>query len=521
MNALRATSMETVSPYQRLVITLVVMVCTIMQLLDTTIVNVALPQMKGQLGASPEQISWVLTSYVVAASIFMPLTGFFSDRIGIRNYLLLSIGGFTLTSMLCGLSTTLNQIVLFRILQGVFGAALVPLSQMVLIQLYPIEERARAMSIWGVGIMAGPILGPSLGGWLTENWSWHWTFFINIPVGILLLIMAWITMPSGSTRARRMDWSGFALMAIAVGSLQLILDLGEHRDWFDSSLIRSFVVIGLVGLGGFIWHGLQRSEDPLFDLGIFRDRNFIAAVLMITTMSLGFYGATLLLPLMLVGSLHYSPMITGLLMAPRGVVTIFSTLLAGRLLKFIDDRIVVAIGVVIIAFASIPMTHYNLDTTPFLIMVPGLIQGLGLGFIFVPLSTMAYATLAAHKVPEAAGVFSLIRSMGGSLGIAILAGFTARHAQTAWTQLRAGIQETSPEFQHWQQVTGFDADMAESWKIIAGLLAEQSQMVAYVDAFNLILVVFLLMLPMLLIFRLNKAVVKSADRKIDEPVEAL
>jgi len=505
MSPLRADSMAAVTPQQRLIITLVVMVCTIMQLLDTTIVNVALPHMKGQLGASPEQISWVLTSYVVAASIFMPLTGFFSDRIGVRNYLLVSIAGFTLTSMLCGLATTLQQIVVFRVLQGVFGAALVPLSQMILIQLYPAEERGRAMSIWGVGIMAGPILGPTLGGWLTENWSWHWTFFINVPIGGLLMLLAWLTLPSSTTRLRRMDWTGFALMAGAVAGLQLILDLGERHDWFQSNLLRALLVISLVSLAGFIWRGLNKRDDPLFDLSLFRDRNFVAAVLLITTMSLGFYGATLLVPLMLVGSLDFSPIMTGLLLAPRGLATIFSSLLAGQLMKYVDGRLVVAAGVLIIAAGSYPMTLYSLDTTPFQVMIPGLIQGLGLGLIFVPLSTMAYRSLASHKVPEATGVFSLIRSMGGSVGIAILSAFTARHAQTAWSQLRAGVQETSPSLQSWQYATGFDSDAGEGWKILAGMVAQQSQMVAYIDAFKLILVIFLLMLPLLLLFRGGRA----------------
>ena len=502
MSPLRADSMETVSPRQRTIITLVVMVSTIMQLLDTTIVNVALPHMKGQMGASPEQISWVLTSYVVASSIFMPLTGFFSDRIGLRAYLLVSIAGFTVTSALCGLATTLDQIVLFRVLQGIFGAALVPLSQMILIRLYPIEERGRAMGIWGVGIMAGPILGPSLGGWLTESWSWHWTFFINVPIGALIWLLAWVTLPSSSTRERRMDWTGFALMALAVAGLQLILDLGERHDWMNSNLIRALMVVSLTALVGFIWHGLDGGEDPLFDLGIFRDRNFVAAVLLITTMTLGFYGATLLLPLMLVGSLGFSPMMTGFLMAPRGITTIFSSLLAGRLMGRVDGRLLVAAGTLIIALGSYPMTGYNLETTPLQVMIPGVIQGLGLGLIFVPLSTMAYRTLAAHRVPEATGVFSLIRSMGGSVGIAILSAFTARHAQTAWSQLRGGVNDTEPALRDWQQASGLDGAGGESWRVLAGLLEEQSQMVAYVDAFQFILVIFALMLPMLLVFRI-------------------
>ena len=323
-----------------------------------------------------------------------------------------------------------------------------------------------------------------------------------MPIGALIWLLAWVTLPSSSTRERRMDWTGFALMALAVAGLQLILDLGERHDWMNSNLIRALMVVSLTALVGFIWHGLDGGEDPLFDLGIFRDRNFVAAVLLITTMTLGFYGATLLLPLMLVGSLGFSPMMTGFLMAPRGITTIFSSLLAGRLMGRVDGRLLVAAGTLIIALGSYPMTGYNLETTPLQVMIPGVIQGLGLGLIFVPLSTMAYRTLAAHRVPEATGVFSLIRSMGGSVGIAILSAFTARHAQTAWSQLRGGVNDTEPALRDWQQASGLDGAGGESWRVLAGLLEEQSQMVAYVDAFQFILVIFALMLPMLLVFRI-------------------
>ncbi|MAT51310.1 MAG: MFS transporter [Porticoccaceae bacterium] len=503
MSPLRASSIETLTHQQRLVITTVVMLATLMQLLDTTIVNVALPHIKGQLSATPEQVSWILTSYVVAASIFMPLTGFFSDRFGIRNFLLISIAGFTFTSLLCGMAATLNQMVLFRILQGVFGAALVPLSQMVLILIYPPQERGKAMGIWGVGIMAGPILGPTLGGWLTEQWSWHWTFFINVPIGILLVILAFMTMPTSPAKPRRMDWTGFALMAIAVASLQLILDLGERQDWFESTLLRLLVVSCLASLVGFIWHSLNRKDDPLFNLSIFKDRNFCAAVLIISTMTLGFYGATLLVPLMMVGSLNFNTLTAGLMMAPRGITTIVSSILAGHLLKRVDGRILVGVGALVITLGSVPLTEFSLATTDLQVMLPGVLQGLGLGFIFVPLSTMAYATMAPHLIGEATGVFSLLRSMGGSIGIAFTAAFNARHAQIAWTQLRGEIQPTSPILRQWLDSSGLDSSSPQTWQILALELERQSHMVAYVDAFQYIVWVFLAMLPLLLIFKLK------------------
>src|SRR6218665_1074979 len=259
---------------QRFFLTVAVMASTVMQVLDTTIVNVALPQMQGELGASPDQISWVLTSYLVASAIMMPLTGFFSDRIGRKKYLLISIGGFVIASMLCGIAQNITEIVLFRILQGMFGAALVPLAQAIMVDTYPLEERARAMSIWGMGVMVGPIAGPTVGGWLTETLDWRWTFFINLPVGILSLILAMRYVPDTEKRLRKMDWTGFVLLGLAIGGLQYFLDRGNGDDWFSSTGITVAAIIGVTALLLFLWHSLRGREHPLFSMKIFADRNF-------------------------------------------------------------------------------------------------------------------------------------------------------------------------------------------------------------------------------------------------------
>lgn len=522
MSAWLANSLEEVTPRQRSIITFAVVACTVVQLLDTTIINVALPHMKGQLGASPEQISWVLTSYVVAASIFMPLTGFFSDRLGIRWFLLISIAGFTLTSLLCGLSSTISEIVVFRLLQGVFGAALVPLSQMILMRVYPVAEHGKAMALWGMGIMVGPVMGPSLGGWLTERWSWHWTFFINVPLGIMLLGLVWAVMPNSESRLRRMDWTGFALMALAIASMQLVLDMGQRQDWFSSNMIRSLVVLGVVSFAGFIWHGLSGKDDPIFDLRMFLDRNFTVSVFINGVMAVGFYGTALLLPLMMVEALGFNILITGLVLAPRGVVTIFSSILAGRLLKIMDSRKVLAMGIIFVAAGVYPMTFYNPDTSFVWIIIPSMIQGLGLGMLFVTLSTMVFATLPAKFAGEAAGVYNLTRSLGGSIGIAIVAAFFARHAQMAWGQLRGGVSESSAVLQDWIQSSGLDASQLETWRLLALQLEKQGQMVAYVDGFKLIFVVFISLLPMICLFKLKpemgvdnkKSVSESASQEV-------
>ena len=299
-----------------------VMAATIMQVLDTTIINVALPNMAGQLDATPDNISWVLTSYLIASAIFMPLTGFITDRIGQKRFLLISIAGFVITSALCGMATSLAEMVLFRFLQGVFGAALVPLSQSIMLQIFPGEQRGKAMAIWAMGVMVAPILGPTLGGWLTEYISWRWTFYINLPVGIASFVLAMRYVHDTPTRARRMDWKGFATLALAIGALQLLLDRGNQDDWFSSQTLVFAAIVATISFIFFIVYSLTGKHHPLFDLRIFKDRNFLVASLIMTTIGIGFFGGMVLQSLFLQNFLGYPTFEAGSVhgTARRGIV---------------------------------------------------------------------------------------------------------------------------------------------------------------------------------------------------------
>ncbi|MEJ2346080.1 MAG: DHA2 family efflux MFS transporter permease subunit [Gammaproteobacteria bacterium] len=485
----------------RLLITIAVMSSTVMQVLDTTIVNVALPQMQGQLSATPDQISWVLTSYLVASGVFMPLTGYFTDRMGQRRYLMVSVLGFVITSALCGLSTSLSEIVLFRLLQGVFGASLVPMSQSIMVQTFPLEERGKAMAIWGVGVMVGPILGPTLGGYLTEVLSWRWTFFINLPVGILSLLLTWRVIPDTDKRERNMDWLGLALLTMAIGGLQFVLDRGNQDDWFDSNTIKLAALLSMIGFAAFAYHGLANKSRVLFHLQIFRDRTFTTASILLGVFGLGLYGAMMLQPLMLENLFDYPTLTTGFVMAPRGVASMISMMVVGRLINRVDPRLLISAGIVIFSIGSFAMTRYNLYISPEWVVWPIVIQGLGLGMVFVPLSTLAFSTLPPQYSADAAGIFSLLRTIGSSVGISVVATVLTRHTQTAWNQIGGHITAYNPAVQHYLGRVGLNAGSPLAAPLLGHELARQASMVAFVDCFVLVTWSFILMLPLVFLMK--------------------
>ena len=312
-------------------ITVSIMLATIMQVLDTTIANVALPNMQGSLGAAQDQITWVLTSYIVAAAIMTPVTGWLSDRFGLRELFIVSTAGFVVASMACGFATSLEEMILFRVLQGLFGAALVPLSQTVLLDINPKEEHGRAMAIWGAGIMVGPIIGPTLGGWLTETFNWRFVFFVNLPVGILALAGLIAFLPKSPRRARSFDFFGFAMLSIAIGALQLMLDRGEQVDWFSSA--ETWIYLGLVisGFWAFVLHVTSGREHPFMEPAMFADSNFVTALVLIFMVGVILLAGLALLPPMLQNLFGYPVVTTGMVLAPRGVGTMISMIVVGRL----------------------------------------------------------------------------------------------------------------------------------------------------------------------------------------------
>jgi len=474
---------------------------TVMQVLDTTIVNVALPHMEGQLEATPDQITWVLTSYLVASAIFMPLTGFFTDRMGRKSYLLVSIFGFVVFSALCGLSGSLDQIVVFRLLQGVFGAALVPLSQAILVSVYPAEERGRAMAIWGIGVMIGPILGPTLGGYLTEVLSWRWTFFINLPVGILSYILTLTSVPDTDKRERKMDWPGILYLSASIAAIQFLLDRGNEYGWLDSTRIQLAGVLAVGSFIAFLIHSLGDSPSRLFDPRIFRDRNFMIASLLLAVFGLGMYGSMVMQPLLLENLLHYPTLTTGLVMAPRGIVSAISMIIVGRLITKTSPRILIATGILLSGLGTWAMTRYNLYISEWTVIWPVLIQGAGLGMIYVPLSTVAFATLPRELAPEAAGLFSLTRTIGSSIGISLVTTVFIRHGQMAWNLVGGHITRFGISVSSYLAPLHLAPTSPLGATILVQTLARQSQMIAFNAAFVFITASFVVMLPLVILIQ--------------------
>jgi DHA2 family multidrug resistance protein len=480
-------------------ITLSIMLATIMQALDTTIANVALPHMQGSLQASQDQITWVLTSYIVASAISLPLTGWLCSRWGRRKVFIVSVIGFTIASALCGLSTSLAGIVAARLLQGVFGAALVPLSQAVLLDINPPEKVGQAMAIWGAGIMVGPILGPLLGGWLTENFDWRWVFFINLPVGLFALWGIMRYLPESRPRSERLDIFGFVALSLAIGMLQLFLDRGELLDWFDSWEIKLEAAAALVAFVFFAVHTWTVQGVSFFDRDLLKDRNFVTGLLFAFIVGTILYGTMALLPTFLQTLMDYPVVYTGAVTAPRGIGTMLAMIVVGRLVHRVDVRAIMATGFALTAFSLYQMTSITLQMDSSLIVMSGFIQGLGIGFTFVPLSTATFATLAPRLRNQGTPIFSLLRNIGGSVGISIVQALLTHGSAQAHAQLAATV---SPGNQGLINLPPFLSPATPSG--LAALNAEvtrQAALIGYIDDFSIMMVVTLLAIPLLLLIR--------------------
>lgn len=481
------------------------MSAALMQVLDTTIVNVALPHMQGELGTTSDQISWVLTSYLVSSAICMPLTGYFADVMGRKRFLLLSIAGFVVASGLCGISRDLVEIVAFRLLQGVFGAALVPLSQAIMADAYPPSERGKAMSLWGLGVMVGPVLGPTLGGWLTDVSSWRWTFYINVPVGLLSLFLAYQFVPDTLRKSRRVDWTGFGLLSTGIAGVQYFLDRGNQQDWFAARDIQISAVLGVLGLVAFLAYAMRRQSPAVLDIRIFRDRNFATACLLMLVTGVGLFGGLVVQPILLERLLDYPIVTAGLVMAPRGLATALSMLAVGPLVGRIDARVLIAVGICISAVGSYAMTFYSLDISPIWVIVPMFVQGIGMGLIFVPLATLAYATLDRARSAEAAGIYSLVRTMGGAIGISVVSTVLTRQTQVLWNEIGGHINRYNPALQGYFDRLHLAPTDPHTIAILARQLGVQAEMTAMLDVFKLITWSFILMLPLLFLLRRDRA----------------
>ena len=481
-------------------IVLALMTATVMNALDTTIANVALPHIQGSVSASADQITWVLTSYIVASAIMTPMAGWLSSRFGVKRVLMISITGFTIVSALCGLAGSLSEIVGFRLLQGFFGAAMVPLSQSVLLDIYPKERHGQAMALWGMGSMLAPIMGPALGGWLTENYSWRWVFYINLPFGVLALTVLWLTFRDTLREVpRRLDFVGFASLSLGIGALQLFLDRGEQQDWFNSPEIKIEAALALLG---FWWAAVQTftARQPFISREVLKDRNFLVCTLVAFFLNTLLFANLSLLPPMLESLMGYPVVTTGLVTAPRGVGTLISMFVVGRLVGRFDSRLIVMGGMVFLIVALWQMTGISLQMGPGIVVVAGLIQGFGTGLIFVPLSTVVFSTLDPRLRTEAAGLYMLVRNIGSSVGISVLEATLIRNTQTIHADLIRHVRPDNPNLALFAP-QGWSLASQRGMAFIDAQVSAQASMLSYVDCFKLMFVIALLATPLVLLMR--------------------
>ncbi|MCI3134806.1 DHA2 family efflux MFS transporter permease subunit [Phenylobacterium aquaticum] len=481
-------------------ITISIMLATVMNSLDSTIANVALPHIQGSVQASQDQITWVLTSYIVASAIMIPMTGWLADRIGRKRLFLISIGGFTVASMLCGAATSLPEIVGFRLLQGLFGAALIPLSQAVLLDINPPEKHGQAMAIWGAGAILGPILGPALGGWLTQQASWRWVFLINLPVGILAFLGVLIFISADrETKAKPFDFLGFFSLTCFIGGLQLILDRGPGVDWFSSPEIWTYLVVILCSVWVFIAHTLT-AKNPFFDPALAADRNFVSASVFGFFIGILLFSTMALLPPMMQGLMGYPVLTSGLVSMPRGVGSFIAMFAVGQLVGRVDTRLILITGLSISCVSLTQMIHFDLSMGPTPFMISGFIQGLGIGLLFVPLSTLAFATIPPHLRPEGSSLYTLIRNMGSAVGISIMQALVVANTQTMHGSLAAHINPSDPVVR--ADLAGrFDLSSVTGLQALNTEVTRQATMIAYIDDFKLMLIITIACMPMLLLMR--------------------
>jgi MFS transporter, DHA2 family, multidrug resistance protein len=474
------------------------MLASIMSSLDTTIANVALPRIQGSVSATQDQMAWVLTSYIVAAAIMTPLSGWLSGQIGRNRVFLYSVAGFTLTSMLCGVAQSLPQIVLARLLQGLCGAALVPLSQAVLLDINPPARHARAMAVWVMGVTLGPIIGPALGGWLTENYNWRWVFYINVPFGILAFLGILSFLPEAAIRKSRFDFFGFSTLSVAIASFQIMLDRGQLKDWFSSAEIWIEAIVAAVAFYWFLIHMLTTTQQRFVSPALFKDRNFLTGNVIIFVVGAVLYATLALLPPLLQDLLNYPVVTTGLVTAPRGAGTLAAMFIVGRLLGKVDVRLIIATGFAMAAVASWQMTGFDVQMDSTRVVWSGVLQGLGTGFVYVPLAAATFATLTPALRNEGTSIFSLIRNLGSSIGISVVNTLLTRNTQIMHATLGEHVSRYSSVLRA-QMPEG-----APSLRTMAGLNAtvtEQASMIAYNNDFRLMMLLSMAAIPLVFLLR--------------------
>ena len=493
-----------------------VMLATFMEVLDTSVANVALPHIGGNLSATPEEATWVLTSYLVSNAIILPATNWLSRYFGRKRFLIVCITIFTLSSALCGAATSLGMLIFARILQGAGGGALQPIAQSVLLESFPPEKRGSAMAVFGMGVVVAPIIGPTLGGWITDNYSWRWIFYINVPIGILAIFMAntFIEDPPyiKNQKPGRIDYIGFGLMALGLAALQLVLDKGQEEDWFASPFITWTLILTIIALIAFVVWEL-RSDEPIVNLRILSNRNFAVGTMLMTIMGIVLYGTIALLPLFLQTMLGYPAVQSGMAVSPRGLGSIVSMIIIGRLIGKIDSRYLIMFGFTVLAYSTYLFSDINLQISMGSIVWPSIISGLAMGFVFVPLTTTAMGTLSNEQMGNASGVFNLMRNTGGSIGIAAMTTLLSRQAQVHQAAIASHLTPYDPMFQQRvQQIQNalshqMNPAMAsqQAYATIYGTAVRQAMVMSYIDNFRILAFLCVLCIPAALLFKRVRA----------------
>ena len=492
-------------PANRMLVTVCTILATLMQSLDSTIANVALPYMQGAMSASQDEINWVLTSYIVAAAIMTAPTGFLAARFGRTRLFVTAVVGFTIASALCGLAQSLGQIVIFRVLQGMFGAALVPLSQSVMYELYPPEQRAKAMGLWTMGVMMGPICGPILGGWLTENYSWRWVFYINVPLGVLTAIgLLTFLKESSQSAAAKLDWLGFGALSLAIGAFQMMLDRGETLDWFSSREI--IVEACIAGLCFYIFLvQFFLAPRPFLSPKLFVDRNFTVGALLYAIMGLIMYASLALLAPYLQTLMDYPVLTAGVVLAPRGAGLMVAALICGRVIGRVNARLLVGAGFMIGAYALYQMTLWTPDIAQSSVITTGFIQGLSIGFLAIPINIIAFATLPAAIRTEATSIYSLMRNLGSAVGISITGALLQTNTQVNHAILAADVNPFNRALQAGAAARFWNPESIHGAVMLNEEVTRQAAIIAYIDDFKLMLVLAIVVTPLLLLTRGTQA----------------
>jgi len=492
------------------------MLAIFMEVLDTSVANVALPHIAGNLSAGVDESTWVLTSYLVSNAIVLPLTGWFSSIFGRKRFYMVCVTIFTLSSLLCGLAPSLPLLVIFRIMQGAGGGALQPISQAILLESFPKEKRGMAMAVFGMGVVLAPIIGPTLGGWITDSYSWRWIFLINIPVGVISLVLTLFLIFDPPYLVRksfregaRIDYTGIGLLSVGLGFLQVVLDKGEREDWFGSNFIIGCAVVAVVGLlGAFLWELSQK--DPAVDFHLLKERNFLIATLTMFMLGIVLYGSTALLPIFLQTLLGYTALLSGLVLSPGGILVVILLPVVGKLLTHIESRWLVVFGLAILSLSLFHMASFNLEVDFRTAMTARIYQSAGMAFLFVPINVMAFYFIPKEKINNATGIINLARNIGGSVGIAGVVTMLARRTQYHQAVLVSHMTPLDPAYRamlggagQMLVAGGSDPVLAahQAQGLAYGVLMRHSTMLAFLDDFWLMAVVILAVIPFMFLMK--------------------